>query len=89
MLVSFWRMSIIPLPPFSSSLASLIKKMDSPLDLGRLGVLEIEKVGTDFRGVVPIGRTAVSKTDGWGFESLHPCQTANVAQNVQKGLKNE
>ena len=27
-----------------------------------------------FRGVVPIGRTAVSKTDGWGFESLHPCQ---------------
>ena len=21
------------------------------------------------------GRTAVSKTDGWGFESLHPCQT--------------
>jgi hypothetical protein len=26
-----------------------------------------------FRGVVPIGRTAVSKTDGWGFESLHPC----------------
>ncbi len=26
------------------------------------------------RGVVPIGRTAVSKTDGWEFESLHPCQ---------------
>ena len=25
------------------------------------------------RGVVRIGRTAVSKTDGWGFESLHPC----------------
>ena len=25
------------------------------------------------RGVVPIGRTAVSKTDGWEFESLHPC----------------
>jgi hypothetical protein len=31
------------------------------------------------RGVVPIGRTAVSKTDGWGFESLHPCQ---VWQNI-------
>ncbi len=26
------------------------------------------------RGIVPIGRTAVSKTDGWGFESLCPCQ---------------
>ena len=26
------------------------------------------------RGVVPIGRTAVSKTDGCGFESCHPCQ---------------
>ena len=25
------------------------------------------------RGIVPIGRTAVSKTDGWGFESLCPC----------------
>ena len=25
------------------------------------------------RGVVPIGRTAVSKTDGWEFESLRPC----------------
>ena len=28
---------------------------------------------SEHRGVVPIGRTAVSKTDGWGFESLHPC----------------
>ena len=27
------------------------------------------------RGVVPIGRTAGSKTDGWGFESLRPCQS--------------
>ena len=25
------------------------------------------------RGVVPIGRTAVSKTDGYGFESCRPC----------------
>ena len=25
------------------------------------------------RGVVPIGRTAVSKTDGCGFESCRPC----------------
>ena len=28
-----------------------------------------------YRGVVPIGRTAVSKTDGWGFESLRPCHS--------------
>jgi hypothetical protein len=26
-----------------------------------------------FRGVALIGRAAVSKTVGWGFESLHPC----------------
>ncbi len=26
------------------------------------------------RGVALIGRAAVSKTVGWGFESLHPCQ---------------
>ncbi len=32
------------------------------------------------RGVVPIGRTAVSKTDGWGFESLHPCHF--IGKNV-------
>jgi len=25
------------------------------------------------RGVALIGRAAVSKTVGWGFESLHPC----------------
>ena len=30
------------------------------------------------RGVVPIGRTAVSKTDGWGFESLRPCQFYHI-----------
>ncbi len=30
------------------------------------------------RGVVPIGRTAVSKTDGWEFESLRPCQFLQV-----------
>ncbi len=30
------------------------------------------------RGVVPIGRTAVSKTDGWGFESLRPCHFRQV-----------
>ena len=41
---------------------STIAKMD------RLLVLEI----------VRIGRTAVSKTDGWGFESLHPCQLTIV-----------
>lgn len=29
--------------------------------------------GNRYRGVVPIGRTAVSKTECWGFESLHPC----------------
>ena len=32
------------------------------------------------RGIVPIGRTAVSKTDGWGFESLCPCQYFSVKQ---------
>ena len=26
------------------------------------------------RGIVPIGRTAVSKTDGCEFESCYPCQ---------------
>ena len=29
--------------------------------------------GTSVRGVALIGRAAVSKTVGWGFESLHPC----------------
>ena len=26
------------------------------------------------RGVAQLARASVSKTEGWGFESLHPCQ---------------
>ena len=29
---------------------------------------------TEWKGGGSIGRVAVSKTDGWGFESLSPCQ---------------
>lgn len=29
------------------------------------------------------GRTAVSKTDGWGFESLRPCQFSSLALAIR------
>ncbi len=38
------------------------------------------------RGVVPIGRTAVSKTDGWEFESLRPCHFYTLC--VKSEIKN-
>ena len=47
----------------------------------------LERADKIFRGIVPIGRTAVSKTDGWEFESLYPChffidaQAAIIASN--------
>ena len=41
--------------------------------------------GLNARGIVPIGRTAVSKTDGWGFESLCPCHYSNSP--IKKGLQ--
>ncbi len=34
------------------------------------------------RGIVPIGRTAVSKTDGWEFESLYPCHSSFFASLI-------
>ena len=43
--------------------------MNSALPFSRL----LYNGATKRRGIVPIGRTAVSKTDGWGFESLCPC----------------
>jgi hypothetical protein len=34
-------------------------------------------MGFNGYGVSSIGRVAVSKTVGWGFKSLTPCQSAN------------
>ena len=36
------------------------------------------------RAVVLIGRTADSKSDGWGFESLLPCMALNVISRVPR-----
>ena len=52
--------------------------MNSALPFSRL----LYNGATKCRGIVPIGRTAVSKTDGWGFESLCPCHFG-VNDNVQ------
>ncbi len=37
-------------------------------------------------GCSSIGRVAVSKTVGWGFESSHPCKTIN--KNNMEKIKN-
>ena len=33
------------------------------------------RVGPSCRGVAQLARAPVSKTGGWGFETLHPCQS--------------
>lgn len=39
---------------------------------------------TAFYGCSSIGRVAVSKTVGWGFESLLPCASASIQLSMEK-----
>jgi hypothetical protein len=34
----------------------------------------MERASAHCRGVAQLARAPVSKTGGWGFETLHPCQ---------------
>jgi len=36
---------------------------------------------------LPCGKAAVSKTAGWGFESLYSCQITKVRSSEKEGLK--
>ncbi len=37
-----------------------------------------QKASTRRRGVAQLARAPVSKTGGWGFETLHPCQAGGA-----------
>ena len=40
--------------------------------------------GVGGRGVAQLARAPVSKTGGWGFETLHPCQIATAYQPLRQ-----
>src|SRR5262249_52237587 len=47
------------------------KKCDKPCELGYVGApARVARL----KGCSSIGRASVSKTEGWGFETLRPCQ---------------
>jgi preprotein translocase subunit SecE len=47
------------------------KKCDKPSELGYVGA---PAWAARLKGCSSIGRASVSKTEGWGFETLRPCQ---------------
>src|SRR5262245_1798775 len=47
------------------------KKCDKP---GELGYVSAPAWAARLKGCSSIGRASVSKTEGWGFETLRPCQ---------------
>lgn len=47
------------------------KKCDKPSELGYVGA---PARAARLKGCSSIGRASVSKTEGWGFETLRPCQ---------------
>ena len=47
------------------------KKCDKPCELGYVGA---PAWAARLKGCSSIGRASVSKTEGWGFETLRPCQ---------------
>ena len=44
------------------------------------GLSDWERIKTGGNGGSSIGRVAVSKTVGWGFDSLPPCQSAKSGE---------
>ena len=54
--------------------AKKIKSGIIPRLLKYCALIQIMSFSLCDRGVAPIGRATDSKSEGWGFESLYPCQ---------------